>query len=675
VASTTSRTLKVKFDGDASGLLAAAAEGETIIKGFGDRIKKHFTRSGEDSGKGFGSSLKKWFKGDGSKLIGEGGQIGGEAFSNGLMGMLKTPVLGPALLAVLAGTAATVLPAVGAIAGAGLVTGFGAGIAGLGIMFAAKSEAVGKVWSKTMTGLGEDMKLLSKPFEATLISIAGFFQRTVDKFNPALAKAFSKMAGPVSTFVDQTARGLEKLVPAIDPITNAFNGVLGALGPAMQSAVGSLATGMTELANSVAKNPQALADMVRGLGGVTKATLDFITTLNDINTKFSTLTSGVSLVTVVFKGIEGIIGGLTGPFELLSRALGGVNALLGKTGKDSADAGTSMLGAASSTTALAAGLGGTATAAQHASPAMRTAAEKIQDAKNAAHAATQKFNDLIASMFRLQNLALGLSGAQVNLQAAIDAASASVKTNGKTLDINTEKGRSNRTALDGIASSANAQTEAMIRANKSNREVATAAEVARTSFVALAVKMGLSKAQAEALARSLIAVPKKTETDFKADITDLDAKIKSAKEKLKDPKLTPTKRAKLEAEIAQLVAAKKEAQRQIDLLHGKTVSLQVNTYKNLIETTVPGGVGVKLPGDHRAAGGPVAAGRTYLVGEKGPEILTMGGSSGHITPNHQLGGPTFLETHIEIGGEVIRVVRSELKQHNRDLKRTVRAGV
>jgi hypothetical protein len=40
----------------------------------------------------------------------------------------------------------------------------------------------------------------------------------------------------------------------------------------------------------------------------------------------------------------------------------------------------------------------------------------------------------------------------------------------------------------------------------------------------------------------------------------------------------------------------------------------------------------------RAAGGPVTSGATYLVGERGPELLTMGSGSGHITPNHQLGG-------------------------------------
>lgn len=42
-------------------------------------------------------------------------------------------------------------------------------------------------------------------------------------------------------------------------------------------------------------------------------------------------------------------------------------------------------------------------------------------------------------------------------------------------------------------------------------------------------------------------------------------------------------------------------------------------------------------GGARAAGGPVLPGQTYLVGERGPELLRMGGASGSIVPNHQIG--------------------------------------
>ena len=47
----------------------------------------------------------------------------------------------------------------------------------------------------------------------------------------------------------------------------------------------------------------------------------------------------------------------------------------------------------------------------------------------------------------------------------------------------------------------------------------------------------------------------------------------------------------------------------------------------------------------RAMGGSVAGGNSYLVGEMGPEIITMGAQGGFVTPNHKL-----------VGGESVTIV-------------------
>lgn len=45
----------------------------------------------------------------------------------------------------------------------------------------------------------------------------------------------------------------------------------------------------------------------------------------------------------------------------------------------------------------------------------------------------------------------------------------------------------------------------------------------------------------------------------------------------------------------------------------------------------------------RASGGPVSAGRSYLVGERGPELLTMGATqNGYVTANGKMGGPSYM---------------------------------
>lgn len=48
-------------------------------------------------------------------------------------------------------------------------------------------------------------------------------------------------------------------------------------------------------------------------------------------------------------------------------------------------------------------------------------------------------------------------------------------------------------------------------------------------------------------------------------------------------------------------------------------------------------LGTYLGRERRASGGPVSSGRSYLVGEQGPEVVTMGGN-GYVTPNHALRG-------------------------------------
>ena len=58
----------------------------------------------------------------------------------------------------------------------------------------------------------------------------------------------------------------------------------------------------------------------------------------------------------------------------------------------------------------------------------------------------------------------------------------------------------------------------------------------------------------------------------------------------------------------------------------------------------------------RAAGGPVAPGGTYLVGERGPELFTPS-SSGNITPNHAMGGGSTITVNVN-GGDPNSIVRA-----------------
>lgn len=612
-----------------------------------ERAVKKFEEAGQKSGKSFGSGIKKWFTGDGTNIFEELGKNSGNGFIGALTGALKTPIIGPLLLAALSAAVLTAVPAVGALAAGVLVTAFGTGLATLGLVFAAKSQVVKDVWTKTMGQLGADMQLLSKPFESTLTNIAGYFQRTVDNFNPTLAKAFAAMAGPVDQFASQLGRAFEKLIPAIGPISQAFNAVLSSLGGALPGAIETMAGGFTRLAESVKANPAALSETVTGIANLVSQISDFLATMNNLNGAFAKLTGGVSLVDATFHALGATVGILTAPFQAFAKGVDLVNAALGKTGKDSDTTGASMSAAASKTADLASKLGTLGGAAQHGTPPVKDMAAEIAKAKQKiadAKAATQAW---ITSLYALQGIALSLAGAQISYQAAIDAVTASIKENGRTHDINTAKGRANKQTLLDLAKAAIDQADAMLQANKGNAAAGKFAESARNNFIHLARQMGYTVPQAKAMAESMLKIPNVLRTaKLQADKKDLDAKLAAARKALADPHLTATKKAKLQAEIKQLLAAKAQAQRAIDSLTGKTVNVTMNTYKNMVETHTVKTVGVLAPQKGaQADGGYYPKGMPSYANGKLPSQATIapGKGAGMIQwAEQETGGEAFI---------------------------------
>lgn len=125
------------------------------------------------------------------------------------------------------------------------------------------------------------------------------------------------------------------------------------------------------------------------------------------------------------------------------------------------------------------------------------------------------------------------------------------------------------------------------------------------------------------------------------------------------------------------------ANREVAKVKGKTVKVTVTSNVGqavagiLNELARVGSVQAQIPrgsrAPRRASGGPSAAGRSYLIGERGPEVLTMGSRSGWITPNRELpdggaGGDLYLT--LDLG----RGIEQRLKVDRRDLKRRATAG-
>jgi len=90
---------------------------------------------------------------------------------------------------------------------------------------------------------------------------------------------------------------------------------------------------------------------------------------------------------------------------------------------------------------------------------------------------------------------------------------------------------------------------------------------------------------------------------------------------------------------------------------------------NSLLGSIPG-----IGGLFKADGGPVKAGGSYIVGERGPELFTPG-SSGNITPNHQLGGSTNVVVNVDASGSSVEGDQQNANEFGEQIAAAVQAVI
>lgn len=227
-------------------------------------------------------------------------------------------------------------------------------------------------------------------------------------------------------------------------------------------------------------------------------------------------------------------------------------------------------------------------------------------------------------------------GAVTSLESAIDDARAAMKENGKTHDANTAKGRANRDALQQLAGAATAAYEETVRLKGSTGEATEVMGRSYRAFIRTAEGMGYTKKEARALAAQFGLLPPVEET------------------KIRTPGLP------------QAIANVKTLKRQLST---------IDTYKEIQIVQRFSTKGVRVAGvtgaggfTERAAGGPVSPGRTYLVGEEGPELVKFG-QSGTVIPADRT-----KQALSSGGGGVVRLVL-DVTGADEDMKRLIRKMV
>jgi hypothetical protein len=121
---------------------------------------------------------------------------------------------------------------------------------------------------------------------------------------------------------------------------------------------------------------------------------------------------------------------------------------------------------------------------------------------------------------------------------------------------------------------------------------------------------------------------------------------------------------KLEDSLMSVIDRTKSAK---DAFKDMARSIITDLIRMQIQQSITGPIASSLAaffGGPKAIGGSVQAGGSYLVGERGPEILTMGGRGGNIIPNNKVGGGSGVVVNqtINITTGVAQTVRTEIAQ-------------
>lgn len=106
-----------------------------------------------------------------------------------------------------------------------------------------------------------------------------------------------------------------------------------------------------------------------------------------------------------------------------------------------------------------------------------------------------------------------LNTAEIDYAAVVAESTTAIAENGATVDINTEQGRANQTALLDQAESAQAYREALALAGGSTDELTRLTASQRDAFVNAATAAGMTRTEADALADSYGLVPEAVTTD------------------------------------------------------------------------------------------------------------------------------------------------------------------
>lgn len=436
---------------------AALASAEAKFKQSQERMRRESKKTGDGLGDSLGDGIGKATPGILSKIQGAfklGGATGGQLLGVGV---------------------AAAAPFIGAAVSAAIIGGVGAaGVLG-GVALAVddpRVEAAGKrLGINLLSGLREDADGFVEP----VLRNIGKIEARFESMRGRIQRIFDNAADFVDPLVDGALDGLDGILRGVDALVRRGGPVMDALG----DSIGILGDSIGDTFEVISGGSEDAASALRGLATAAGETLQVfgyvIRALTEVYGVVSYIPSKISAFTTWLGSLAGIEKETAEETDGLSRALEMARVQF----ENNADG-------------------------------IERTNQYLADSEKKMQEAAQATRDLTSANMSLYD-------SETNMAEALHRATQARKENGRTLDVNTEKGRANRNTLSQVARAALSQYDAFVKVNGVGPQSAALAERLRANYVRAAQSFGASSKEANRLANSIFGIPSQKNTKINAD--------------------------------------------------------------------------------------------------------------------------------------------------------------
>ena len=335
----------------------------------------------------------------------------------------------------------------------------GAGIGGVlgGVLLVSRDARVKAAGGELAQNLLGQLQEDATPFIGPVLRSIDMIGDRATKLDPLFKRIFSNasryvepLTSGVLDFAEPVLIGFDKLVAKAGPVIESMRRGFGQLGDAIGDTLGDLSEDSDSAARSLDSVFTTVSELVRVVGPL----IDGLTKVNGWLEKI------------------GMSGGLLNSLARLRDAVDGNTESAGTFVRRQRDVVTSFQQTTEDSYDYAAGL---------------------RDAQAAVQGVYEANRDLYSST--------------TSVASAFATATQAARENGRTLSLNTEKGRANRDALANVAGALQRNYDAYVKTNGAGAGAAALASTLRARFIALAEKLGASSGKARELADKLLGIP------------------------------------------------------------------------------------------------------------------------------------------------------------------------